>query len=115
MKFSTGRNMIGLCWVAGGLGFYGLLILQSLLNVYERETEKIWAWALPTMMQTLLLIIGVQATEAVQIRKRRAREPVLSKFFFALTLLLSAFYIGIVFLTVLVPAIKHGDPLILMQ
>jgi hypothetical protein len=107
--------LVGIIWLLGGLGFYGLLIAQSLLDVYPPDdVEKVWSWALPTMMPTLLLIVAVQATEAATV-KRSSKEPVIAYFFCAVTVLLSVFYLGVVIVTVLIPSARHESPLPIME
>lgn len=116
MKFSTARAIIGSVWLLGGLGFYALMIYQSSIGRYEPDTEKAWAWALPVIMPTLLLIVAVLASEAVQSKKGNVNDDKkVSVFFFCWTLILSVFYIVVVSFTALRPILVNDNSLILME
>ena len=81
-------------------------------NARGLRTLKVWAWALPTMMPTLLLMIGVHAGEALSPNKE---DRDITRFFFGLTLATSAFYILIVMLTILLAPFSSSAPLALME
>ena len=59
VPMNAAKRRLAVVWF-GGAGLLCLLVaLQSVRGVYTGETEKAWAWLLPSIMPTLSLIIGV--------------------------------------------------------
>jgi hypothetical protein len=58
-------------WKLGSIWFFGaglimiLLIVQSLMGVYGDRVQGVWGWALPNIVPTLSLMIGVFAGAAL--------------------------------------------------
>lgn len=104
-------------WLIGGLAFYAFIIFQSSIDRYEPDTAKVWAWALPVIMPTMLLIVAVQAAEAVHAKRTNTQDagPIVSRLFFWWTVILSLFYLGIVWSTALIPIFSGDNSLPLMQ
>jgi len=66
VSLEEARWALGKVWFIGAALIAGLLIFQSLANVYEGRTQAVWGWALPNIMPTLSLMIGVFAAAALQ-------------------------------------------------
>lgn len=112
MNLKQARDRLTKLWFTAGLAFLLLLIVQSLRGVYGDATQDVWSWALPTLMPTLLLIIGVLVGD--HMNKKVETAPV-SESLFRLTYWLSAFYVAVVALTVLIAPISAMSPLELMK
>src|SRR3546814_20985559 len=59
MTVASSKWMLAAIWLVGAGGVFRLLVAQSLLGRYEPATHEVWGWFLPTVMQTLSLIVGV--------------------------------------------------------
>jgi hypothetical protein len=95
VSLEEARWALGKVWFIGAALIAALLIFQSLANVYEGRTQAVWGWALPNIMPTLSLMIGVFAAAALQDRvesdSMHVRRP-----FFRLALGLSIFHLLVV-------------------
>jgi hypothetical protein len=95
-------------WLAGGAVLYCIVLAQSLLGYYGDEVADAWSWLLPTTLPTLSLIVGVLVADAQ--REPKKTEQV-NRFVFQLAMGLSAFYLTVVLLTLLVqPVIELAPP-----
>lgn len=94
------RWALGKVWFIGAGVIAALLIFQSLAGVYEGRVQAVWGWAVPNIMPTLSLMIGVFAAAALQEHvesdSMRVRRP-----FFRLALGLSVFHLVAVSGTIL--------------
>ena len=101
-EVSACQRRLALVWLVAG----GVLILwfavQSLSGKYGEETEKAWSWLLPTILPTLLLIVG-----AVVYQARRAQaSATVDHFAYQMSMWLSVFYLVLVLGTVIFPAFR---------
>lgn len=92
------RTALGILWFVTGGGLSLLFILQTLFGHYEDKANEAWAWFLPTLMPTLILMIGTFAADALTARDEDA--PV-KPFIFFLSFGISVFYLLAVALTIL--------------
>ena len=60
------KKRLALIWFVGAGLLFCLVLLQSVRNVYGTQTEKAWAWLLPSVMPTLSLIVGVLVSDVGQ-------------------------------------------------
>lgn len=94
------RWALGKTWFIGAGLIAALLIFQSLAGVYEGRVQAVWGWAVPNIMPTLSLMLGVFAAAALQENvesdSMRVRRP-----FFRLALGLSVFHLIVVAGTIL--------------
>jgi hypothetical protein len=109
---NAAKRRLAVVWF-GGAGLLCLLVaLQSVRGVYTGETEKAWAWLLPSIMPTLSLIIGVLVSDA-QYPDRP--EHAVDAFFPRLATVFSAVYLATVLATILFQPIVSATPLELMN
>jgi hypothetical protein len=85
--------------------FLAILIVQSVRGVYGSATEKAWSWAIPTVLPTLLLILGTVARPSANARSSKSVD----QFAFRVTLGLSAFYLLCIVATPLLRPPMTGD------
>jgi hypothetical protein len=104
-------------WFAGGGLCFLVLVVQSQLGTYEPQTGDVWGWFLPTVMPTLALIVGAlvadyrKAPAADAATQRSPLGPI-----FLLGAILSAFYLLLVALSIVMPALQVDTaPITLMQ
>jgi hypothetical protein len=98
IRKSTGRVALGSLWFLGGGFLFILFVVQTILGRYEGKTDVAWAWLLPTIMPTLLLMIGVFAADAMG---PQDEDAAVKPFIFFLSFGISVLYLAAVALTIL--------------
>ena len=91
------RRVTAIIWFAGGGLCFALMILQSISNRFAGMAQEMWAWFTPTVVPTMGLIIGVLASTASEDDSGRT----VKKFFYHAALGLSAAYLIVLLLTML--------------
>jgi hypothetical protein len=86
------RRSLATVWFGGSAIVFMVLILQTLRSVFDIQTDKAWAWAMPNIAPTLSLMISVFAAYAL-IPQAEEDKFVTRKSFYYLSLWLSIFYI----------------------
>jgi hypothetical protein len=99
MPLSTARNRLAVLWLVSAALLFLLLIAQSVLGHFENESQKVWSWALPTIMPTLTLMVSVLGADAL---RPDAPTVLVRTAFFRLAFLSSLFYLFLVIATLLV-------------
>lgn len=112
MQMTAARKGLTKVWFTGGLFFLLLMIIKSLLNNYGSDTDKAWSWALPTIMPTLLLIVGVLVGQQMS---AKPTEVTVDPFLYKLTFWLSVFYLTVVILTILLTPFAARTQIEVMQ
>src|SRR5678816_674921 len=92
------RWRLAMIWFGGAALLFLILIIQSLANVYEDSTQKVWGWMLPNVMPTLSAMIGIFAATAVG--ERAAESLMVRRGFARLATGLSLFHLFAVFVTI---------------
>lgn len=98
MAKSKCRAALGVLWFAAGGSLFILFVVQTILGRYQDKTDVAWAWFLPTIMPTLLLMIGVFAADATNPHEE---DATVKAFIFFLSFGVSALYLAAVSLTIL--------------
>ena len=111
MKMTEARASLAKVWFTGGLFFLLVIIVQTILGAYGPDAEKAWGWALPTIMPTLLLIVGVLVAQ----NKDNLANAKVDPFLFKLTLGLSIFYLVVVNLPILLAPFTNRTKIEVMQ
>jgi hypothetical protein len=109
---SRSQTMLAGVWLIGGGLIFVLVLAQTLGGKYAGQVEKAWSWLIPTIVPTLLLIVGAVAYEARQPARKGATVDGLA---FSVTCGLSLFYLVLVIVTVLVQPFTAMTPLELMS
>ncbi len=91
------RRKIALVWYGGGGLLFLFVLMQTFFGRYGDQPEKAWTWLLPTIMPTLSLITGVLIAKKPSENPGQLPDP----FLFRLAMILSVFYLLVVFLTLL--------------
>lgn len=92
------RNWLAVLWFVASALFFLIILGQTFLGKFGDKYQEAWAWALPVVLPTLSLMIGVFVAEA---RGTHVRNEPVRGFFFWLTFGLSMTYLLFVYLTVL--------------
>jgi ABC-type nickel/cobalt efflux system permease component RcnA len=97
IPLDTARNNLTVVWFVGAALSFILLAAQSILGKFE-TLQEVWGWYTPTVFPTSALILGVIGATALQ---PGYDKRVVKTFFFKLSRALSAFYLLILLLTML--------------
>jgi hypothetical protein len=106
------RTRLAILWLGTAGAIVLTLVIQSLRQVYGTSVQEVWGWILPTLMPTLGLIVTVLGYTALD---RRVIETVVRRSFFVLAFWLSASYLFLVLLTILIQPFTAADPVGLMR
>jgi hypothetical protein len=89
-----------------------ILIGQSIAGRFGDELSDIWGWALPNLVPTVALMLGIMGAEAV----RPSADPVpVSASFSAWAFWLSAFYLANILVLILAEPLTPFEPLELLK
>jgi len=59
IPLETARWRLATVWFGGGAVIATILAVQSLFNVYGDKVPQVWGWALPNIVPTLRLSLGL--------------------------------------------------------
>jgi hypothetical protein len=109
LDLDKARNRLAGLWIFGVGLFIVILVFQSLLNRYDDKVQDVWGWALPTILPTLAMIITVLGYTALV---PSTSGEVVRRSFFWIAYGLSAFYLFLVLVVVLVQPFQSpgSDP-----
>jgi heme A synthase len=102
-------------WLVGAGVIFFIMVIQSLRGVYADKTQEAWGWFLPTVLPSLLLIMGVLTYTALD---PNSTNTVVRKTFVPIARWLSIAYIFTVLLTILMQPLAGGraeDAIALMR
>lgn len=109
------RTRMASLWLIGGLLILFVLVFQSLMGRYGGKVAEVWGWLLPTLMPTLTMILTVLGYSALS---AALSGVIVRRDFFTIAFWLSAFYLTLVALTILIQpwaATTPDEALALMQ
>lgn len=106
------KKRLASVWLILGGAIFLVLLGQSLFGKYGELTDDAWGWFLPSVMPTLSLIISVMVFDSLG---DGAADKRADGFMFGIAFWLSAFYLLIVFSTILVQPLTSIAPLDLMR
>ena len=93
------RTKLAALWMIGGSSIVGMLVIQSLLGRYGDKVQDAWGWLLPTLMPTLTMILAVLGYSALS---HTMSGIVVRRDFFTLAFWLSAFYLFLIIITIII-------------
>jgi hypothetical protein len=93
MTSQKARQTLLAIWAVGTSIPFGLVFLQTLAGKYGQKPEDAWSWLLPSVLPTIGVMTSVIFTGGTP-RK-------VGRFTISLTILLSLFYLALVWLTLL--------------
>jgi hypothetical protein len=100
------RTRLAVIWLVGAALVLIIVVLQSLLGHYDDKVQEVWGWLLPTLMPTLGMIITVLGYTALD---PKALESVVRISFLQVSVWLSALYLFLVALTILIQPFVAAD------
>lgn len=112
IEMRQAKRRLAVIWFGGAGSFLLVVIIQSILGKYADKTDEAIAWLLPTILPTLTLIIAVLGADAAGFTKTPKHVDV---FFYRMTASLSAAYLFVVTLTVVLAPFSTTGPLELMR
>lgn len=116
MTVNRAKWTIAIAWLVGAGLVFALLVWQSLAGIYEPKTQDAWGWFLPSVMPTLLLIVGVLVTDARNPGAQAAVAKPANVPLFWLAMGASIFYLVLVLVAILAQAFRQDvSPLALMH
>ena len=98
IRKSKCRAALATLWFVIGGGLFILFVVQTILGRYDDKADEAWAWFLPTIMPTLLLMV---ATFAAEITASQDKDPSIKPFIFFLSFGISLIYLTAVALVIL--------------
>ena len=106
------KRRLATLWFSGaGLVFF-IFLFQTLGGHYRENVQEAWGWLLPTIMPTLSLIVSILVMDALG---KGVPTQVVDSFLFRLAFALSAAYLAVVLLTILVQPISELTSVELMR
>ena len=100
-------------WLLMGGGFLLLLIVQSIMGKYDQKVQRVWSWALPSIMPTLSLIVTVLGMNAYESEDEAAAE--IRRPFYRAVFWVSVIYLSILIGTILVEPFTPYESLELLN
>ena len=100
-------------WLVMGGGFLLLLIVQSIMGKYDQKVQRVWSWALPSIMPTLSLIVTILGMNAFHNEEEPASE--IRQPFYRAVFWVSVIYLSILIGTVLVEPFTPYESLELLN
>ena len=105
------RRLATVWFILSGLIFL-LLVVQTVMGRYGDGATDAWGWFLPNVMPTLSLIVAVLVLDQMG---KGARTGTADRFLFRLAISLSAAYLLLILLSILIQPFAALPPLQLMQ
>ena len=102
------KKKLTILWFSCGGIIIILLFCQTILGHYESESTLAWGWALPTIMPTLSLIIGVMVSDTLT--KQKSNKKKIDSFIYHLAICLSIIYLLCVLFTILLEPFSERTP-----
>jgi hypothetical protein len=99
-------------WFLGFIVPFSVLVAQTIFGFYGDKADEAWSWFLPTILPTLLLIVGVLVSDFLG-PSGKVEFANRSMFFFALVV--SILYLLTVSSTILVKPFTPFTPLEMMK
>ena len=112
LRMTKCRRQLATLWISGAGVLFFVVIFQTIMGHYGSKAEEAWGWLLPTIMPTLLLIVGVLMAGAVG---QMTKEQSVDSFAFRVAYSISAFYLVTVALTIFYQPLTTMPPVELMK
>lgn len=107
------RWQLAKLWFSLSGTIFLILIIQSMFGKYQGKVQAVWSWALPTLMPTLALIITVLGASALGASRDGSRK--VKRSFYIISLWLSALYLLLIIVTLLVEPFTPFESLELLN
>ncbi|MDQ3252802.1 MAG: hypothetical protein M3R15_02670 [Acidobacteriota bacterium] len=104
MSMDAAKKILTSFWILGAVILIAIFILQHMGGRFGNQQKEAWAWFLPNITPTLLLMIGAFIADAPSGNGQAKR---VDKFMLLVVLSLSLFYLIALFTTILLNPIAH--------
>jgi hypothetical protein len=95
-------------WLAGSGFLFLVLLFQTVFGAYGEVATEAWSWLMPSIMPTVSLIIGVWVMD---VQGKGVKVKAIDRFVFQLAFSLSALYLLVLALMILLqPFISQKPP-----
>jgi hypothetical protein len=89
IDYYKGQNIIGAIWGVFSIILFLVVVLQTLGGKHGTHNEEVWAWFLPSILPTAMLIVGVYVKDAFVVHEaKRVRKTA-----FTVSLIASLLYL----------------------
>lgn len=105
---STAQIKLAVVWLFGAGVIFLLMLAQTVGGKYGNQSQRAWAWFLPTVVPTLSLILGAIVYAA---RDPKTEGQTVDKSVYRIAYGLSAFYLAAVLSTLLLQPLSGMQPL----
>jgi hypothetical protein len=105
------RKLVVLWLVMAAVPF-SIMAVQTLLEKYGSKNQEAWGWLLPTVIPTLLLVVGTVVTVAFNADFKGPRT--VDVFYYKLASRISIFYLSFV-VVILIVASMRSTPVAIMS
>src|SRR5262249_53660073 len=106
------KKRLTVIWCIGFVALFVTLLIQSIKGHYGDNTSEAWGWLFPTILPTLLLILGVMVSDAIN---KPETDTKVDSFIYNLAKYLSIIYLLVVSATILLQPFSSSTPLELMK
>jgi hypothetical protein len=108
IQLLSARKQLAVLWLLAAAPLTVILIVQTGSGKYGEQPGRAWAWFVPTVIPTLTLVLATLGSHAFQHPDRKVK---VDRFFFRLTVGVSAFYLLAVAAVLLGQPFVNGTPL----
>ncbi len=99
-------------WIGAFMVIGAVLFIQQVAGVYGADSEAVWSWFIPNILPT----VSLMAATLVSAQDRPETDTKLvDRQYFRLTLIVSVFYVALLFGTVMAQPFTGIEPLELMS
>lgn len=112
VSMAKSQKKLATLWFIGAGILFLIVLFQTMLGRFGEQSGEAWGWLLPTIMPTLSLILSVLVVHAIG---KSIERKTVDRFIFRLSFNLSAVYLVVVNLTILVSPFTSSSPIELMR
>ena len=112
VSMTKSKKKLATLWFIGAGILFLIVLFQTMLRRFGEQSGEAWGWLFPTILPTLSLILSVLVVDALG---KGIERKTVDRFIFRLSFSLSAVYLVVVGLTILVRPFTSFSPIELMK